>query len=147
MLRVGPLEGSAGRSGDKERTKIRINILMRSGTEPGNQKPELSEPFVQEPKREPEPSEPFFWNRNRCRNRAFPLKTVQKHRGTPFPRGTVGTANRNRSNRSMRELQPKNRGHTDKYSDALCTTSHDLMSGSDTLQTDQWRTRESLARR
>ena len=34
----------------------------------------------------------------------FPLNTVQKRRWTPFLRGTVGTENRNRSNRSMRVL-------------------------------------------
>ena len=79
-------------------------LLCRVAREPNeNRKPEPSEPFFpetesgtgtagtvfQEPKPEPEPS--------------FPVKNVLKHRKKkkrPFCRGTAGTENRNRSNRS-----------------------------------------------
>ena len=53
-------------------------------------------PGIQEPKREPEPSEACFRNQNQ--NRPFPAKAVEEPH---FRRGTVGTENRNRSNRSM----------------------------------------------
>ena len=37
------------------------------------------------------------------------LQTVQKHRGTPFSRGTVRAENRNRSNRSVCDPDKQNR--------------------------------------
>ena len=56
--------------------------------------------FSQEPNAELEPPEPFSRNRNRNRNRPL-CWIVLKHRTTPFLRGTAGTENRNRSNRSI----------------------------------------------
>ena len=50
----------------------------------------------QEPKPEPEPS--------------FPVKNVLKHRKALFCRGTAGTENRNRSNRSTPKRQPNRTG-------------------------------------
>ena len=64
-----------------------------------NWKPEPSEPFSPKPKAEPEPLEPFSRNRNRNRNRPFLLNCTETQK-TPFCRGTAGTENRNRSNRS-----------------------------------------------
>ena len=80
------------------------NDLSRMAQEPNwNQKPEPSEPFFpetgsgtgttgtvfQEPKPESEPS--------------FSVKTVLKHAQNPFQRRTVGTDNRNCSNRPVQE--------------------------------------------
>ena len=67
-----------------------------------NRKPEQSEPFFPKPKAEPEPPEPFSRNRNPNRNRPF-LLNLYCNTGKPFCRGTAGTENRNRSNRSTTE--------------------------------------------
>ena len=65
-----------------------------------NRKPELSEPFFPKPKAVPEPPEPFSRNRNRNRNRPFLLNCTEKQKN-PFCKGTAGTENRNRLNRSI----------------------------------------------
>ena len=65
-----------------------------------NRKPEPSEPFFPKPKAEPEPREPFSRNRNRNRNRPFLLNCTETKRNL-FCRGTAGTENRNRLNRSI----------------------------------------------
>ena len=53
---------------------------------------------------EPEPPEPFSRNRNRNRNRPFLLNCTETQKN-PFCRRTLGTENRNRSNRSTLTLQ------------------------------------------
>ena len=50
-----------------ESVKCRLS-KCRVAEQNQNQKPEPSEPFLQEPKREPEPSKPFFRNRDRNQN-------------------------------------------------------------------------------
>ena len=74
---------------------VRENLQGGSGTE---LEPE-PEPFFPKPKAEPEPPEPFSRNRNRNQNRPFLLNCTEAQK-TPFCRGTAGTENRNRSNRS-----------------------------------------------
>ena len=54
---------------------------------------------LQEPNAEPEPPEPFSKNRNR--NRPLCEAVLKKHTKTLSQRGTAGTENRNRSNRSI----------------------------------------------
>ena len=77
--------------------------ILRVAQEPNrNREPEPSEPLFPKPKAEPEPPEPFSRNRNRNRNRPF-LLNYTKTQKNPFDRGTAGTENRNRSNRSIPE--------------------------------------------
>ena len=56
--------------------------------------------FFPKPNAEPEPPEPFSRNRNRNRNRPFLLNCTEIQKN-PFCRGTAGTENRNRLNRSI----------------------------------------------
>ena len=73
-------------------------LFCRVAQEPNrNRKPEPSEPFFPKPRAEPEPPEPF--SRDRGRNRPFLLNCAEIQEN-PFCRGTAGTENRNRSNRS-----------------------------------------------
>ena len=65
-----------------------------------NRKPEPSEPFSQKP--EAEPPEPFFEPKPESEP-SLSVKTVLKDAQNPLQRGTVGTDNRNRSNRPVQE--------------------------------------------
>ena len=69
----------------------------RTAQEPNwNRQLEASEPLFQEPKSEPEPSEPFF--RNRSRNRAIPLNSTETDRKL--------FVQRTRQNRKPEPLEP-----------------------------------------
>ena len=85
---------------------VQTSCTNRMAQEPNwNRKPELSEPFSQKPKAEPEPPEPFFRNRNR--NRPFLLNCTETQK-TFFveepPEPKTGTA---------RTVPPPNRNRTE----------------------------------
>ena len=73
-----------------------------SGTEPEPETGTVGTVFPK-PKAEPEPPEPF--SRNRNRNRPFLLNCTEIQKNL-FCRGTAGTENRNRLNRSIPKPQP-----------------------------------------
>ena len=92
--------------GDSLVQKIRVAFapdvpVMQDGpgTEPEPETGTVGTVF-QKPEEEPEPSEPFFRNRNR--NRLFLVNSAEAE-VNPFQKGTVRTENRNRSNRPMHE--------------------------------------------
>ena len=95
---------------DDELPQESIEVILREqksrvAQEPNwNRKPEPSEPFFPKPKAEVEPPEPFSRNRNRNRNRPFLLNCTEIQKN-PFCRGTAGTENRNRLNRSISKRQ------------------------------------------
>ena len=91
-----------------------------SGTGNRNLEPEPSEPFFPEPKAEPETAGTVSSNRNRNRNRPFLLNCTETPK-IPFYRGTAGTENRNRSNRSTPKTATEpNRTEVSLLIEALC---------------------------